>query len=528
MFEYFWEHDLKLKLSKCEFFHNEINYLVCHVSKEGIQPSKENLKAVAEFASPQTYTEIQAFLGLVGHYQWFIKGFACVAQPLNKYLHREGAGKKNEWVMLTSNMQVAFETLRKPCLGAPVLAFADFNKPFLLETDVSKLGLGAVLSEKQSDGWYYPVAYASQSLTIHEHNYHSTKQEFLALKWAVVEQFQEYLHWKTFVVKTDNNPLTYILTTPNFDATWHHWVELLAGFTFSIKYQKGTDNAVADALSCGASNLNSEAMKSILDGVTVGTTGRADAHDSMVAEADKRIHKQVEETVVWVQATHIHVNLHVMDWVALQQEDPILQTVMEWISSNKVQDLKHLLGDHAMMEEGHAILRERKKFTLHQGAIYHHHTPAREQEEALQFVVPTAHRVVEMNECHRDVGHQGQWQTLFLLQDQFWWPGMVMQMQKVISGCEQCIEHEGAWVKAPLQAILVTSPLELLHVDFTGTDMTMELDQPLHIVNVLVFCNHFTGHIMAYVTPDQMAETLAKFLWQGYISIFRALAKGPS
>ena len=81
-----------------------------------------------------------------------------------------------------------------------------------------------------------------------------------------------------------------------------------------------------------------------------------------------------------------------------------------------------------------------------------------------------------MNGCHMDVEHQGQWQTLSLLQDQFWWPVMVMWMQKAISGCERCIPHEGAQVKAPLQAILVTSPLELLHVDFTGIEMTMELD----------------------------------------------------
>ena len=143
----------------------------------------------------------------------------------------------------------------------------------------------------------------------------------------------------------------------------------------------------------------------------------------------------------------------------------------------------------------------------------------------MQFVVLMAHRVVVINRCHRDMGHQGQWQTLSLLQDQFWWPGMAMQMQKAISSCERCIQHKGAQVEAPLHAILVSSPLELLHVDFTGIKMTMELDWPPHIVNVLVFCDHFMRHIMAYVTPNQMAKTVAKFLWQGYISIFRALTK---
>ena len=228
------------------------------------------------------------------------------------------------------------------------------------------------------------------------------------MKWAIVKQFQEYLHWKLFAMKTANNPLTYILTTPNLDATWHGWVESLAGFTFSIKYQKGRDNTVTDALSYVASKLNAEAVKSILDRVTIGTAGRANTYDPMVAKVDERIHQQVEEMAVQGCAAHMHVNLHVMDWVAAQQDDPILKVVMVWFSSNKVQDLRHLLGDHPMTEEGMAILRERKKFTLHQGAFYHCHTLAGELEEALQFVIPTAHRLVVMNGCHRDVGHQGQ------------------------------------------------------------------------------------------------------------------------
>ena len=105
--------------------------------------------------------EIQAFLGLVGHYRQFIKVFACVAQPLHEHLSWEGAHKKSEQVMLMVKAKGTFKTLKKACLKAPVLAFADFNKPFLLETDPSKLGLGAVLLQKQADGQYHPVAYAS-------------------------------------------------------------------------------------------------------------------------------------------------------------------------------------------------------------------------------------------------------------------------------------------------------------------------------------------------------------------------------
>ena len=123
---------------KCEFFCNEINYLAHYVSKDGVWPSKENMKAMDVFTWPQTYTKIQAFLGLECHYWQFIKGFACVAQLLHKHLSGEGAGKKNEWVPLTSNVQVAFGTLKEAFSEAPVLAFANFDKPFLLETDSNK------------------------------------------------------------------------------------------------------------------------------------------------------------------------------------------------------------------------------------------------------------------------------------------------------------------------------------------------------------------------------------------------------
>ena len=108
----FREHHLKLKLTKCEFFKSKINYLAHHISKEGVQPSKENLKAVAEFTPSWTNTEIWAFLGLVGHYRWFIKGFTHTAQPLHEHISGEGANKKNKWVTLMENMFGAFEALK--------------------------------------------------------------------------------------------------------------------------------------------------------------------------------------------------------------------------------------------------------------------------------------------------------------------------------------------------------------------------------------------------------------------------------
>ena len=163
--------------------------------------------------------EIHAFLGLVGHYQQFIKGFGQIAQPLNEHLALEGASRKTEWVSLSEDALEAFQALKQACMNAPILTFTDYTKDFLLKTDASKEGLGVVLSQKQADRQYHLVAYGSWALTVHEKKYHSTKLEFLALKWVISEHFKEYLLYWPFLVRTDNNPLTYIMRTPNLDAT---------------------------------------------------------------------------------------------------------------------------------------------------------------------------------------------------------------------------------------------------------------------------------------------------------------------
>ena len=122
----------------------------------------------------------------------------------------------------------------------------------------------------------HPVAFGSRALMPHEKNYHSTQLEFLVLKWAVMEHFHEYLPYQLFLVKTDNNPLTYIMMTPSLDATGHQWVGSLARFNFQLEYQKGCDNTVADVLSWVTSCLNPDMVRLILDGVTPGscTSGR--------------------------------------------------------------------------------------------------------------------------------------------------------------------------------------------------------------------------------------------------------------
>ena len=183
VFERFQEFNLKLKPSKCSFFQLEIMYLAHHVSWRGILPSQENVWAMQEFLMPETYMQVCAFCRLVGHYRRFIKGFANIACPLYDMLGKE---VKMGLVDLPLEAREAMGILKEKVQSMPVLVFPDFDKPFLLEMDASKEGLGAVLSQKQSDGQYHPITFGSHSLTPSEKNYHSSKLEFLALKWSMM------------------------------------------------------------------------------------------------------------------------------------------------------------------------------------------------------------------------------------------------------------------------------------------------------------------------------------------------------
>ena len=182
VFDQLQEHGLKLKSSKCKVFKPKINYLAHHVSQKEVLPSKKNLESSAKCPPPDTYTKMKSFVGLVGHYRRFIKGFAKIAVPLYDLTSGDNKDKKSEHVNLSPEALEAFDHLKAACLQAPILAFPDFDKPFLLEMDASRRGLGAVLSWKQADGKYHPITYASHVMNETKQRYHSNKQEFLALK----------------------------------------------------------------------------------------------------------------------------------------------------------------------------------------------------------------------------------------------------------------------------------------------------------------------------------------------------------
>jgi len=221
----------------------------------------DTVKAVVQLKEhhPTNVGEVRQMAGLLSYYRRYIKDFARLAKPLYDLIadntesenKKKGQRSSKDKVRWSEEHQSTLENLIDKITSTPVMAYPDFTLPFILTTDASKDGLGAVLYQKQDDITRV-IAYGSRALTKAERNYnmYAGKLEFLALKWAVGEQFRDYLYYASqFTVFTDNNPLTYILSTAKLNVTCLRWVSELADFNFNIKYRPGKSNTDADTLS---------------------------------------------------------------------------------------------------------------------------------------------------------------------------------------------------------------------------------------------------------------------------------------
>ena len=256
------QYQLKIKPKKSFFFQTEVGFLGHVLSAKGISPNPEKVDKVQDWPIPKTSKEVHSFISLASYYCRFIPNFAKLSKPLNASIMppahqakvRRGEMKKSELTKFvwTEECQEGFDALKHALTTAPVLAYPDYTQPFILETDASLKGLGAVLSQKGKDGEVCVIAYASQSLPPSErsmHDYSSTKIELMALKWSVCEKFKDYLLGSKFTIFTDNNPLVYIKTS-KLGAAQIHWLSEWALYDFNIIYRMGRSNLITDMLSC--------------------------------------------------------------------------------------------------------------------------------------------------------------------------------------------------------------------------------------------------------------------------------------
>ena len=570
------ENNLKLKASKCKFFKSQVTYLGHVVSDAGIQTDSEKLEALKSWPVPKNVKEVRSYLGFTGYYRRFVKNYARIARPLNDLLvghctNNKSKGKKPktkvsravfEW---TDSHQKAFESLKEKLASPPVLAYADYQLPFKLHTDASNTGLGAVLYQNQG-GLDRVIAYASRSLKTAEKNYPAHKLEFLALKWAVTEKFHDYLYGMKFEAVTDNNPLTYILTSAKLDATGQRWVAALSSYNFNLTYRRGLKNADADGMSRlprhDNMETNAEHHKTV-DGHTMKETINIKMDKDEKKSATDDMKKDQEETGIdtskistsnsntetnqqesiktefpdVLKAISYSINAEVSDLplvdcltfsTELEEEQLVQDEVLsaaslknqDWIKAQEqdeqIRKVKSLIESNLLPKQRKgldldiAFWRDLEKFQLIEGLLYR--KSIFENNECLQLVIPQTLRDTIFKAYHDDLGHQGRDRTLSLIKRRFFWPYMDNYVQDKVRQCVSCIKRKVAPTRAAdLVSIESHAPMEVICIDFLKLERSKGGYE-----NILVITDHFTRYAQAVPTRNQTATTTARALFDGF------------
>ena len=519
------EKGIKLKPAKCRFFEKEVKYLGRIVSAEGHRSDPSDVEAVETLRekTPKTVGELRRVLGLLGYYRKYIPNFSKKAGPLYNLLAispeykaaKKGKGKKNDHILpsshpitWTKDHQTILNGLIDNLVQAPIMAYPDFEKPFVLHTDASNDGLGAVLYQHQ-DGKLRVIAYASRTLTPAEKKYHlhSGKLEFLALKWAICDRFRDFLYYSPpFTVFTDNNPLTYVLTSARLNATGLRWVGELADFSFTIKYRPGRANADADTLSRAPLAFDNMAEYS------------EEISPSTIHAVNQGVKAEQYHETTWIGAMTASVSdemgnddqpeldqLRKEDIKRAQEKDPSISHVLNALHNGK-QPTKQ--ERRRLPKEAVKILREWKKLTIGDDGLLRRKTATYDQ-----LVLPAQYKQLVYTELHNNMGHLGPDKVVHLARERFYWSNMETDITRYITQQCPCLKQKKPQrvIRAPLVPISTTQPFELVSIDFVHLERSKGGYE-----YILVVMDHFTRFAQAYPTKNKSGRTAADIIFNNY------------
>lgn len=241
VFDRLLEAGLIVSLEKCQFCRSELKYLGYVVDRQGLRPDPSKVEAIVGIPPPKNVTEIRRFIGTASWYRRFVPSFSSTISPLTNLT------KKNVKWSWTSDCDVAFRSIKEALITAPILTCPDFSRPFILQTDASAYGLGAVLSQTFDEGEKV-ICFLSRSLTKQEMKLTVTEKECLAVIWSV-EKLRHYLEGVHFTVITDHHSLLWLHRLKDPQGRLARWALRLQPYDFTLIHRPGKDHVVPDFLS---------------------------------------------------------------------------------------------------------------------------------------------------------------------------------------------------------------------------------------------------------------------------------------
>lgn len=488
------EAGLTLNPAKCSLFRSSVGYLGHVISGEGVATDPSKISTVVSWPTPSCSKDLSSFLGLASYYRRFVPNFASIAAPLFCLTRK---GKEFHW---TSDCQHAFECLKALLTAAPILAYPDFTRPFVLDTDASDTGIGAVLSQVHDDGREHVIAYGSHPLTKSQRNYSTTRKELLAVV-TFVESFRHYLLYKPFTIRTDHGSLQWLHNFKEPNGQLARWIERLADYTFTIEHRPGKSHRNADTLS------------------------RRPEHDSLPSTVPQPsivaaiAPSDTDPTPMVTSTDHSWMPAWTTNEVrSSQTAHPVWAHIIECLEHSTQPQPSHpsLVG---INREHHELLSEFPRLELHNSLLFRRFTDACSEVSHLQLVVPPPlqQAILDTSHSHSTGGHLGPDRMKHRIATDFYWPGWRTAVTHYCRQCVQCARRKTPPSKpAPLQSTHSGYPWERLAIDILGPLPKTERGSQY----VLVCADYFTKWTEALPMPDMTARTVATKLYDNIICRF--------
>jgi len=485
---------LKLKPSKCSLLQKKVSFLGHIISKDGIEVQPDKVETVKTWPRHKTIHDVRSFLGLCGYYRRFIERFSDIAAPLYGLTQK---GVRFHWTM---EHEQAFGTLKEKLTEAPILGTPEPEGEYILDTDASLTGVGAVLSQVQN-GQERVLGYASRTLQPPEQKYCTTRRELLAVVYGL-KQYRQYVLGRPFTIRTDHSALTWLKRTPEPMPQLARWLTYIEQYDYRVIHRPGTKHGNADALSrrpdepCGQCKLSTDEFEpcdsetELKRPLCVRTISVEDRVDPLVRE---NLAKE-------------------------QQEDPEIGPIVKLrLSSEDQPPIEQMLAESEITK---IYWSQWNQLVVKDGLVHRVWTGKHGKPDQLQLLAPKKHRTEGMKQCHTGMtgGHMGTRKTLDQVQRRFYW---LTWKGDTARYCRQCVEcctyHRGKIPRtAPLQPIIPGAPWERLCIDTTGPHPKSDRGH----VYILTCTDPFTKWTEAFPLRNKEAETIAKVLVEQVITRF--------
>ncbi|KAI4887649.1 hypothetical protein NFI96_026195 [Prochilodus magdalenae] len=512
---------LKLNPSKCHLAQNHVLFLGHIVSQNGLQPDPRNTDKVKNWPTPQSPSEVRAFVGLCSYYRRFVHNFAKHAAPLN---HLMGKNVPFEW---TVSCEASFNYLKSVLSSAPVVALPDFSVPFKVFTDASKVAVGAVLAQER-EGREHVVAYASQSLNQTQRRWSTFDRELWAIVWAVRE-FRHYIGLTSFTIITDHRPLLSLRRTAlDNDPTGRRgrWILELEPYNWDIVHKDGQRHMNADALSrrperdCLADS-NKDCTKAVvgINTIHAATPGpqsqgplpheRASTSSENGVVAGKKRKKTSDLSLLLGLAPDV------VGIKALQEADGDIGVVLNWMESSQKPPRARMKGASRSLRK---LWTEFDRLEVLDGLLCRSVISSLTGEQLMQVVVPAALVPEVLQQLHggSTSAHFAAERVWEQARQICYWPSMFRDIRDWCEQCKACQRRRSPVPphRAQMGSSSTARPFERVAADLVELPVTTRGNR-----YVLVVEDYFTKFVNLYALANQTAQTVAQCLFGDYVLV---------